>query len=135
MSLLPGRFYLDDFFNDFEPEKKVMNMNCDIYEKEGKYNIVMDIPGFDKKDVKIEVEDGYLTIHATTDSHKEENEEGKFVRRERYLGECSRSFYIGDDIKDEDIKASFKNGTLQLEIPKKEEKKELPEKRYIPIGD
>ena len=61
--------------------------------------------------------------------------EGKFVRRERYLGECSRSFYIGDDIKDEDIKASFKNGTLQLEIPKKEEKKELPEKRYIPIGD
>lgn len=49
MSLLPGRFYLDDFFNDFEPEKKVMNMNCDIYEKEGKYNIVMDIPGFDKK--------------------------------------------------------------------------------------
>ena len=64
-----------------------------------------------------------------------ENEEGKFVRRERYLGECSRSFYIGDDIKDEDIKASFKNGTLQLEIPKKEEKKELPEKRYIPIGD
>ena len=75
------------------------------------------------------------TIHATPDSHKEENEEGKFVRRERYLGECSRSFYIGDDIKDEDIKASFKNGTLQLEIPKKEEKKELPEKRYIPIGD
>ena len=88
-----------------------------------------------KENIKIEVEDGYLTIHATTDSHKEENEEGKFVRRERYLGECSRSFYIGDDIKDEDIKASFKNGTLQLEIPKKEEKKELPEKRYIPIGD
>ena len=55
MSLLPGRFYLDDFFNDFEPEKKVMNMNCDIYEKEGKYNIVMDIPGFDKKDVKLKL--------------------------------------------------------------------------------
>lgn len=55
MSLLPGRFYLDDFFNDFEPEKKVMNMNCDIYEKEGKYNIVMDIPGFDKRMLKLKL--------------------------------------------------------------------------------
>ena len=85
MSLLPGRFYLDDFFNDFEPEKKVMNMNCDIYEKEGKYNIVMDIPGFDKKDVKIEVEDGYLTISAHK-SEKHDDKDKHYIKRERYSG-------------------------------------------------
>ena len=94
MSLLPGRFYLDDFFNDFEPEKKVMNMNCDIYEKEGKYNIVMDIPGFDKKDVKIEVEDGYLTISAHK-SEKHEDKDKHYIKRERYSGSFKREFYIG----------------------------------------
>ena len=126
----------DDVFGDsFFNEGASRLMKTDIKEKKDQYLVDIDLPGYEKEDIKIEVEDGYLTIHATTDSHKEENEEGKFVRRERYLGECSRSFYIGDDIKDEDIKASFKNGTLQLEIPKKEEKKELPEKRYIPIGD
>ena len=126
----------DEMFSDpFFSMKESRLMKTDIKEKKDKYLVDIDLPGYEKEDIKIEVEDGYLTIHATTDSHKEENEEGKFVRRERYLGECSRSFYIGDDIKDEDIKASFKNGTLQLEIPKKEEKKELPEKRYIPIGD
>lgn len=60
-------------------------------------------------------------------------EDGKFVRRERYFGECSRSFYVGDNIETEDVKASFKNGTLKLEIPKKEETKELPEKKYVEI--
>ena len=127
---------LEEMFRDpFFVGGETKLMKTDIKEKKDKYLVDIDLPGYEKEDIKIEVEDGYLTIHATTDSHKEEKEEGKFVRRERYLGECSRSFYIGDDIKDEDIKASFKNGTLQLEIPKKEEKKELPEKRYIPIGD
>ena len=66
-------------------------------------------------------------------SNNEEKEKGKFVRRERYFGECSRSFYVGEQITTEDIKASFKNGTLNLEIPKKEEKKELPNKKYVEI--
>ena len=68
-------------------------------------------------------------------SENEEKEKGKFLRRERYFGECSRSFYVGEEVKPEDIKASFKNGTLSLELPKEEEKKELPEKKYIPIED
>ena len=124
MSLLPGRFYLDDFLNDFEPEKKVMNMNCDIYEKEGKYNIVMDIPGFDKKDVKIEVEDGYLTISAHK-SEKHDDKDKHYIKRERYFGSFKREFYIGD-VNHKDIKAEFKDGTLKVivpESPKKDNKK------------
>ena len=66
-------------------------------------------------------------------SDKEEKEEGKYVRKERYVGSCSRSFYVGDDVKSEDIKASFKNGTLKIEVPKKEEKEKITEKKYIPI--
>lgn len=127
---------LDEMFRDpFFTGGETKLMRTDIKEKKDKYLVDIDLPGYEKENIKIEIEDGYLTIHATTDSHKEEKEEGKFVRKERYLGECSRSFYIGEDIKEEEIKASFKNGTLQLEIPKKEEKKALPEKKYIPIDD
>ena len=93
------------------------------------------MPGYEKEDIKIHIEDGYLNIHAKTNSKNDEKEDGKFVRKERYYGECSRSFYIGDNISEDEIHASFKNGTLKLEIPKKEEKKELPEKKYIEISD
>lgn len=127
---------LDEMFRDpFFTGGETKLMRTDIKEKEDKYLVDIDLPGYEKENIKIEIEDGYLTIHATTDSNKEEKEEGKFVRKERYLGECSRSFYIGEDIKEEDIRASFKNGTLQLEIPKKEEQKALPEKKYISIDD
>lgn len=127
---------LEDMFRDpFFTGEETKIMRTDIKEKKDKYLVDIDLPGYEKEDIKIEIEDGYLTIHATTDSHKEEKEEGKFVRKERYFGECSRSFYVGKDIKEEDVKASFKNGTLKLEIPKKEEKKALPEKKYIEIED
>ncbi|MGN1301031.1 MAG: Hsp20/alpha crystallin family protein [Clostridia bacterium] len=124
----------DEMFRDpFFTEGETKLMKTDIKEKKDKYLVNIDLPGYEKENIKIEIEDGYLTVHATTDSQKEEKEEGKFVRKERYLGECSRSFYIGEDIKEEDIRASLKNGTLQLEIPKKEEQKALLEKKYIPI--
>ena len=93
----------------------------------------VDLPGYDKDNIKIEVEDGYLTVHAATNNETEEKEEGKFVRKERYFGECSRSFYVGEAVETDDVKATFKNGILTLEIPKKEEKKELPEKKYVQI--
>ena len=99
------------------------------------YSIMVDLPGYNKDDIKISIEDGYLTISATMNKNEEEKEHGKFVRRERYFGECSRSFYVGEEVKEDDIKASFKNGTLKIEVPKKEEKKELPEKKYIQIDD
>ena len=126
----------DEMFNDpFFTRGENKLMKTDIKEKKDKYLIDIDLPGYKKENIKISIEEGYLTIHAKTDSQNEEKEEGKFVRKERYVGECSRSFYVGEAVKEGDIKASFRNGTLQLEIPKKEEKRELPEKRYIPIDD
>ena len=89
----------------------------------------------EKENIKIDVEEGYLTIHASMNEENNNEENGKFVRRERYFGECSRSFYVGEAVETEDVKASFKNGTLKLEVPKKEKQKEIVEKKYVQIED
>ena len=128
---LIGDLFRDPFFTDHESNV----MKTDIKEKSDKYLIDIELPGYEKDSIKIDIDDGYLTVHAEINSDKEEKEEGKFVRKERYIGSCSRSFYVGTEVKSEDIKASFKNGMLQIEIPKKAEKKELPEKKYIQIED
>ena len=137
MMMIPRRHdfdLFDDMFRDpFFNESESKLMKTDIKEKKDKYVVDIDLPGYDKEGIKIEVEDGYLTVHAKVDKEDNEKEKGKFVRKERYMGECSRSFYIGDNIKEEDIKAKFHNGTLTLEIPKKDDEKKLPEKKYIPI--
>ncbi len=130
-NLLEDMFEVDPFFS--RETSKVMQ--TDIEEKHDKYLITIDLPGYEKENIRIDIEDGYLNVHAKVDSRNDEEEKGKFVRKERYFGECSRSFYVGDDITETDIKASFKNGILKLEIPKKEEKKAIPEKKYIEIGD
>lgn len=140
MMLMPRRndFDLwDDFFGDpfFSTKPVVKNMKTDIIEKENAYEVNIDLPGFEKKDLKISVEDGYLTVTAKKEESNEEKKDGSYIRRERYSGECSRTFYVGEDYEAEDIKASFKNGILSLDIPKKEEKKEIPEKKYIEIDD
>ena len=139
MMMIPRRNDFDllsEMFRDpFFDERESRVMKTDIKENKDKYVIDIDLPGYEKENIKIEVEDGYLTVHATIDSNKEEKEEGKFVRKERYMGSCSRSFYVGDNVKEEDIKATFRNGILKLEVPKVEEKKELPEKKYIQIED
>ena len=127
----------DEMFRDpfFTGERESKLMKTDIKEKKDKYIVDIDLPGYEKEDIKIEVDNGYLIVNAKTNHHKDEKEEGKYVRKERFVGECSRSFYVGEDVKQEDIKASFRNGTLKIEIPKKDEPKELPEKKYIPIDD
>ena len=140
MMMIPRRRNDFDLFEDmfrdpFFTESESRTMKTDIREKGDKYLIDIDLPGYDKENIKISVEDGYLTVQATIDSNEEEKEKGKFVRRERYMGTCSRSFYVGEDVKSEDIKATFKKGILRLEVPKKEDKKELPEKKYIEIED
>ena len=140
MMMIPRRRNDFDLFEDmfrdpFFTESESRTMKTDIREKGDKYLIDIDLPGYDKENIKIYVEDGYLTVQATIDSNDEEKEKGKFVRRERYMGTCSRSFYVGEDVKSEDIKATFKKGILRLEVPKKEDKKELPEKKYIEIED
>ena len=138
MMMIPRRNHFDLFdemFRDpfFEgTESKVMK--TDIKEKKDKYLIDIDLPGYEKEDIKMEISDGYLTVHASVNKEvDDEKEKGKYVRKERYVGECSRSFYVGENVKEEEIKAKFKNGTLMIEVPKKDDKKELPEKKYIPI--
>ena len=137
MMMIPRRHdfdLFDDMFRDpFFNESESKLMKTDIKEKKDKYVVDIDLPGYDKEGIKIEIQDGYLTVHAKVDKEDNEKEKGKYVRKERYMGECSRSFYIGDNIKEEDIKAKFHNGTLTLEIPKKDDEKKLPEKKYIPI--
>ena len=129
-----GLDIFDEVFADpFFGEKENKIMKTDLKEKDGKYMLEIDVPGYDKEDIKIELQDGYLTVHAKVNKQDNEEEKGKFVRKERYTGECSRSFYVGENVKEEDIKAKFRNGTLMLEVPKKEQHKQLPEKKYITI--
>ena len=136
MMMIPRRHDFDlwdEMFRDpFFTEGESKLMKTDIKEKKDRYLIDIDLPGYEKEGIKIEIQDGYLTVHAKVDK-EDDKEKGKYVRKERYTGECSRSFYVGDNVKEEDIKAKFHNGTLTLEVPKKADKKELPEKRYIPI--
>lgn len=133
MSLIPRSFYLDDIFDDFNAPRlpKMHDMKCDVYEKDGKYNIEMDIPGYKKEDIKIECDDGILTITAEKNNeNKEEDKDKKYVRRERIYGKVSRTFTFSD-IDDEAIKAEFKDGTLKVVIPKVEK---VESKKIIEIG-
>ena len=120
MSLLPRRYYLDNFFDDFLDERRSNAMKCDIYEKDNKYHVEMDIPGFNKEDISIDINDGYLTVEATKGEDKEEKDKN-YIRRERTYGEIKRQFYVGN-VDTEKTKAEFKNGTLKIVIPKDEEK-------------
>lgn len=125
----------DDLFNaPFFTRNEPNMMKTDIKENDGGYELAVDLPGIKKEDIKAELNDGYLTITAENNSSKDEKDEkGKYIRRERYTGSYSRSFYVGDGLTEQDIKAKFENGTLTLAIPKKEV---LPEKqnKYIAIG-
>lgn len=120
MNLIPRRFDLDDMFDNFFVDKSCSNMKCDVYEKGGNYHIEMDIPGFDKNDISIEVKNDYLTITAEKNNEvKENDEEKKYIRQERSYGKYQRSFYVGD-VDTDNVEAEFKNGMLEVIIPKKE---------------
>lgn len=118
MDLIPRKFYLDDFFDNFVTSKESSNMKCDIYEKDGDYHIEMDVPGFEKKDIQIESKNGYLTIIAEK-NRTEEDDKKNYIRRERIYGRYERSFYLGD-LETDTIEASFIDGTLKIIVPKKE---------------
>lgn len=118
MSLMPRKYYLEDFFDDFVAQKDNSVMKCDIYEKDGNYKIELDVPGFDKKDIKIECKKGYLTITARRE-FKEDSSDKNYIRKERSYGEYTRSFYLGD-VDTESINAKFNNGTLLITVPTKE---------------
>lgn len=117
-------------FPHFEREHTISNlMKTDIAEKENGFELLMDMPGVDKKDIAIDLNNGYLTISASRKEVKNENEKNRFIRKERYYGSVSRSFYVGD-IKEDDISAKLENGILNVSFPK-ENKKE--EKKHIEI--
>ena len=126
--LMPNRFYLDDVFDDFMfptlKDSDFGKMKCDIYEKNGVYTLEMDIPGFSKDEVSIEIDDNdYLVITAEKKSESEDSSEEKnYIRKERSYGKFQRSFYIGGIDKD-NIDAAFENGILKITMPKKEEEK------------
>ena len=108
-------------------------MKTDVKEVENGYEVAMDLPGFKKEDISAKLENGYLTITAFKGLDKDEkNEEGKYIRRERYSGSCSRSIYGGDGVTEEDSKARFGDGILKLDIPKKDAEK-IEQKKYISI--
>lgn len=143
MSSILGENLFDDFFEDFaRPAKRLVKyntpaatvMSTDVKESDTGYELHIDLPGYKKEDVKAELKDGNLTISATSRSENDEKDEsGKYIRRERFYGNCSRSFYVGDAVKQEDIKAKFEDGILKVFVPKKEAKPAVEEKKYITI--
>ena len=124
MMMIPKRRdfdLLDDMFGGvFFNEGESKLMKTDIKEKKDEYVIDIDLPGYEKEGIKLNIQDGYLTVHATVNKEEKDEEKGKFVRKERYSGECSRSFYVGEDITEDEITAKFENGILQLKVPKKD---------------
>lgn len=134
-------------FNDHEfrnLEKKLYGhraknvMNTDIKESDSEYEMTVDLPGFNKDEVSVALENGYLTISAAKDLNRDEKEnedakeKGNYIRRERYSGSCERSFYVGEALSVEDIKASFRHGILTLNIPKKD-RKQIENSKYVAI--
>ena len=146
--LMPSIFndnVFDDFFDfpfyDDRAEKKLYGhhaanlMKTDIQEHEDGYTLEMDLPGFKKDEIKVELNNGYMTINAAKglDEDEKDKKSGKYIRRERYTGSCQRSFYVGEDVTEEDIKAEFKHGILKLFVPKKEVKPAVEQKKYVSI--
>ena len=151
--LMPSIFgdnLFDDFMNDFpffddrdvkKAEKKLYGrrgrnlMKTDIRETDHSYELEMDLPGFKKDEIRVSLENGYLTVSAAKglDQDEQEKKTGKYIRRERYAGACERSFYIGEEVNQEENKGEFKHGILKLTIPKKDAKAQVPEKKYIAI--
>ena len=139
-----GENLFDDFFSDpFEMMVPTRNAlygkhgknlrKTDVRETENSYELDIDLPGFKKDEVNVELKDGYLTISADKALDKDEKDDkGRYIRQERWSGSCSRSFYVGDTVKPEDVHAKFENGILQIALPKQEQK-QLPSTTAIAI--
>ena len=136
-----GENLFDDFMDEFafpDVDKALYGrhaknlMKTDVKEKDDSYEVDMDLPGFKKDEIRMQLKDGYLTVSAAKGLNKDEkNKEGKYVRRERYAGSMSRSFYVGENITEKDIHAKYENGILSFWLPKDEKKK--IENNYISI--
>ena len=128
----------DEFWGKKNPlyGKHAQNMmKTDIRETDGNYELDIDLPGFKKDEIKVQLKDGYLTVSAAKGLDEEEDDKktGRYIRRERYAGACERSFYVGEDVTQEDIKGEYKHGILKLFVPKKEAKPVSNDPKYITI--
>ena len=137
--LFPSIFrdhFVDGFFGNplaFD-HASVNAMKTDVRETADGYQLLIDLPGVKKEDISAELKDGYLTVSATTARNNDEQDaDGSYIRRERYTGSFSRSFYVGEDVTENDIKAKFADGVLELTVPKKEPVPKVPEKKMIAI--
>ena len=117
--MLPSRIFFDSLLDDYEDSRFKKSMKCDIFEKDGNYNVVMDIPGFKKEDINIECDNGVIKISCEKKEEENEEDDKKYIRKERVYEKCERSFNFGD-IKEDEIEAEFTDGTLKLVIPKQE---------------
>ncbi|CUX48363.1 Hsp20/alpha crystallin family protein [Clostridium sp. C105KSO13] len=137
--LLANRNFFNDFFKDpfFESpieRSATQVMRTDVHENDNSYLVEVELPGYNKEDIKADLKDGYLTVTASHEENQEEKDKkGNCIRKERYTGSCNRSFYIGDHLTQEDIKASFKDGVLHLSIPKDAPKEIEDQAKYITI--
>ena len=126
-----------DFFGKKNPlyGKHAKNlMKTDVRETESSYDVDIDLPGFKKDEIKAQLENGYLTVSAAKGLDKDEKDQkGKYIRQERYAGAMSRSFYIGEEVSQDEIRAKYENGILRLTIPKKDAKPAVEEKKHIAI--
>ena len=142
-SIFGENLFNDDWMNFGFPEvDKALygkhashEMKTDVKETDSGYEVDIDLPGFKKDEINAKLENGYLTISAAKglDKDEQEKETGKYIRRERYAGACQRSFYVGEDITEQDIKAEFKHGILKLFVPKKEAQPKVENKKYVAI--
>ena len=137
MKLLPGlttfNNLFDDMFDDSFFRSYNSYMKTDIKEVDNQYVLDIEMPGFNKKDISVELNDGYLTISGNKSTNNDEKDtKGNIIRQERYSGSYSRSFYVGDSIKKEDITANYDNGELKIYLPKTTTK-EVENHNYIPI--
>ena len=131
-----GNDWNKSFFGKRNPlfGKRARNlMKTDVKETDNSYELEVDLPGFKKDEVKLQLSDGYLTISAEKGLDKDEKKHGRLIRQERYEGAMQRSFYVGDGLTEDDVKASFTNGVLKISLPKAGAKKALPEESYIEI--
>ncbi len=123
----------DDMERKLYGRKANRMMKTDIREKDDNYEVSVDLPGFKKEEITVELDNGYLTISAAKGLDKDENKKGKLIRQERYAGSMTRSFYIGDNVEKGDIEATYRHGVLTLTVPKKALEKRVPEKNLIAI--
>jgi HSP20 family molecular chaperone IbpA len=127
----------DDMNRDMERKlygrKASRMMKTDIREKDDNYEVSIDLPGFKKEDITVELNDGYITINASKNLDRDEDKKGKLIRQERYAGSMTRSFYVGENVEKGDIEANYRHGVLNLTIPKKAMDKKIPEKNLIAI--